>query len=200
MDETGMDGKVRLCLDPVRLNQAVLRQAHRGPTLNDIFTKLNVKYISLKDTSSICHNLKLDKGSSYLTTFACQFGRCRYKRLLFGAVSEGDIFQWKIDEIFKDLPNVFGITDDILVVGYDRNDKDDDDTLWKILQIWRQGNLKINKDKCHLRCTSVHCLVFGGVISRYGVRPQSTENDVPQRKKGTPRISWNNLLFMQILS
>ena len=30
------NGKVRLCLDPVRLNQALIRPIHRGPTLNDI--------------------------------------------------------------------------------------------------------------------------------------------------------------------
>ena len=35
----------------------------------------------------------------------------------------------KIDEIFKDLPNVFGITDDILVVGYDADGKDHDVSL-----------------------------------------------------------------------
>ena len=40
-----------------------------------------------------------------------------------------DMFQRKIDEIFKDLLNVFGIADDILVVGYDADGKDHDDTL-----------------------------------------------------------------------
>ena len=29
------------------------------------------------------------------------------------------MFQGKIDEIFKELPNVFGITDDMLFVGYE---------------------------------------------------------------------------------
>ena len=57
------------------------KTGHRGPTLNDIFLKLNnAKYLSLIDVSSGYHNLKLDERSSYLTTFACQFGRCRYKR------------------------------------------------------------------------------------------------------------------------
>ena len=35
----------------------------------------------------------------------------------------------KTDKIVKDLPNVFGIADDILVVGYDVDSKDHDDTL-----------------------------------------------------------------------
>ena len=37
------------------------------------------------------------------------------------------MFQRKIDEIFKGLPNVFGIADDILVVGYDIDGKDLDE-------------------------------------------------------------------------
>ena len=63
----------------------------------------------------------------------CQFSRYRYKRLLFGAAPAGDMFQRKRDEIFKDLPNVFGIAGDILVVGYDVDGKDHDDTLQRVL-------------------------------------------------------------------
>ena len=37
----------------------------------------------------------------------------------------------------------------MLVVGYDSDGKDPDDTLQKVLQINRQVNLKLNKDKCH---------------------------------------------------
>ena len=67
-------GRVRLCLDPVCLNQALIRPIHRGPTLHDIFPKLNnAKYLSLIDGSSGYHNLKLDEISSYLTMFACHF-------------------------------------------------------------------------------------------------------------------------------
>ena len=69
------NGKVTLCLDPVRLNETLIRPVHRCPTLNDILPRLkNVKYMSIIDTSSGYHNLKLDEKSSYLTTFACPFG------------------------------------------------------------------------------------------------------------------------------
>ena len=72
-----------------------------GPMLNDIFLKLNnVQYLSLIDASSGYHNLKHEK-SSYLTIFMCQFGRFRYKTLLFGASLTGDMFQRKIDKIFR---------------------------------------------------------------------------------------------------
>ena len=82
----------------------------------------------------------------------------------------GDKFQWKTDKIFKDLLNVFGTAGDILVVGYDSDGKDHDEMLWKVLQICKQVNLKLNEDKCHFIYTSVP--FFGEVISRHGVRPK----------------------------
>ena len=58
-------------------------------------------------------------------------------RLPFEATPTGDMFQWKIDEIFNDLPNMFGIADEILTVGYDSDGKDHDETIWQVLQICR---------------------------------------------------------------
>ena len=105
-----VNGKERLCLDPAWLDQALIRPVHRDPTLNDILPRLhNMQYMSIIDASSGYHNLKLDKQSSYLTTFSCLFGRYQYKCLPFGAVLEGNVFQHKIDEIFNNRPNVFGI-------------------------------------------------------------------------------------------
>ena len=70
------------------------RPVHRGPTLNDIFPKLNnIEYLALIDVSSGNDNLKLDERSSYLTKFTCQFGSNRYKGLPFGAAHAGDMYQ-----------------------------------------------------------------------------------------------------------
>ena len=99
------NGKVRLYLDLERLNQVLIRPVHRVPISNDIFPKLNnVKYLSLIDVSTWYHNLKLDDRLSYLTTFACQSYRYKYKRLPFGAVPTDEMFQCQIDEIFNNLP------------------------------------------------------------------------------------------------
>ena len=165
-----LNRKVILCLDPARLNQTLIRPVHRVPTLDNIFLILNnTQYHSLIDASSGYHNLKFDERSSYLTTFMCQFGRYRYKRLLFGATLAGDMFKRNIDKIFKDLPNVFGITDYILVVGYDRDGKDHDATLQRVLHICRQVNLKLNKDKCCFRC--IQALYCGTIIPRKDLKP-----------------------------
>ena len=67
------------------------------------------------------------------------------------------------------MPNVFGIVDDILIVGYDDSSRDHDETVYKVLQRCSAVNLKLNKDKCHFRCTSVP--FFRDVILRNGVQP-----------------------------
>ena len=139
------NGRVRLCLDRTRLNQALIRLVHRGPILNDILPKLNnAKYLSLTDASSGYHHLKPNERSSHLMMFTCQFGRYRYKMLPFGAVPAGVMFQRKTDKIFKELPNAL-IANGILVVGYEANGKDHDETSQRVLQICRQANLKLNK-------------------------------------------------------
>ena len=79
--------------------------------------------------SSGYHNLKLDEKLSYFMTFMCQFGRYRYKQLPFGAALAGDLFQREIDKIFQDIPNVFGIVDDILVTGYKADDMKHDESM-----------------------------------------------------------------------
>ena len=136
------NGKVRLCLVLERLNQVLIRPMHRGPTLNDILLKLNnVKYTSIIDACLGYHNLQLDTKSSYLTMFACPFVRYQYKCLPFRAAPVGDMFQHKIDEIFNDMPNIFGIADDILAIGYDKDGADHDATVHKVLMQCREVNL-----------------------------------------------------------
>ena len=120
------------------------------------------------DASLGYHNLKLDKQSSYLTTFACPFGRYRYKHLSFAVAPAGNMFQCKIDEIFSDIPNVFGIADDILVIGYDKDGTDHGKTVYKVLRQCQDVNLKLNKGKCHFKCTSIP--FFGEIVSRDGVQ------------------------------
>ena len=49
----------------------------------------------------------------------------------------------------------FGIVDDILVIGYNENGADHDSAVYKMLQRCKEVNLKLNKEKCHFRCTSM---------------------------------------------
>ena len=64
---------------------------------------------------------------------------------------------------------MFGIVNDILVAGYAVDGKDHDKIVWRLLQRCSHINLKLNKDKCHFRCTSFPFL--WEIISWNGVQP-----------------------------
>ena len=59
---------------------------------------------------------------------------------------------------------VFGISGEILIVGYDADRRDHDRTLRKVMQIGHQENFKLNENKHHFRCTKL--LFFEEVITR----------------------------------
>ena len=44
------------------------------------------------------------------------------------------MFQKKIDKIFNDMPNVFGIADDIFIIGYDKDGADHDEAVYNVLR------------------------------------------------------------------
>ena len=97
----------------------------------------------------------------------------------------GDMFQCKMDEIFNDMPNIFGIVDNILVIGYNKDGADHDAAVHKVLRWCREVNLKLNKAMCHFRCTSLP--FFGEVILREGIQPDPQKikvlTDMPAPKK-----------------
>ena len=66
-----------------------------------------------------------------------------------------------------------GNADDTFVAGFDELDKDYDAMLEIVLWIYRQANLKRNKDKCLFRCMSIP--FFGEIISWQGVSPDSNK-------------------------
>ena len=152
-------GTVWLCLDPTRPNQGLIQPIEMGPTLMIIF-----------NASSGYHNLIIFFLCFvlYLTAFVCQIGRYRFNTVPFGLSLANDMFQRKIDEIFKGLPNIFGIADNVLIVGCDVDGRHHARSLRKVMQVCHWENVKLNKTKCYFRCNKTP--FFWENISR-GVLP-----------------------------
>ena len=72
-----------------------------------------------------------------------------------------DIFQKKVGETFGDLTGVTGITDDIIIYGYDLVEHDAN--LTAVMERARETGLCFNADKCTIRCTKIP--FFGHIIS-----------------------------------
>ena len=120
------NGTVCLCLDPMRLNQALIWMSQGDPTFNYILPVItNVHSMTITDTSSGNHSLK----SSYLTTFHVNLAITGFIRLPSGVATADDMFQQKMDKIVKYPPNVFSIADNIPIEGYDTDGRDHKRTL-----------------------------------------------------------------------
>ena len=79
------NGKLRLCLDPKELNQAIKREHYHIPVIEEIVSKLDkAQYFSILDANNGFWQIPLDKQSSDLCTFNTPFGRYKFMRLPFG--------------------------------------------------------------------------------------------------------------------
>ena len=91
---------IRICVDMRAANQAIERERHPVPTVEDLIVDLNGATVFSKiDLNQGYHQLELDEDSRSITTFAMHIGLFRYKRLSFGINSAAEIFQKSIEEV-----------------------------------------------------------------------------------------------------
>ena len=161
------NGKVRICVDLRRLNEAVKRENFFLPTLEDIAPKLaGAVVFSTLDAASGYYQLPLSPESQKLCCFLTPFGRFVFKRLPFGVKCASEIFQRKMNELLDGI-RAEPIMDDILVFG--KSDDDHDENLESTLHAIRESGLKLNKEKCKFKQEKIE--YFGHEISKDGIGP-----------------------------
>lgn len=83
------------------------------------------KYFSVVDTNKGDWHIELDHEYSMLCTFHTPIGRYRSKRLPFGVIVSQDIFQRKLDVIYRNIPTgITVIADDIIIFGSTQEEHD----------------------------------------------------------------------------
>ncbi|KAI8487979.1 hypothetical protein Bbelb_344270 [Branchiostoma belcheri] len=180
------NGKLRVCLDPRDLNNALKRDHYPTPTLEEITPSLaGAKIFSKLDASNGYWNIKIDEESSLLTTFNTPFGRFKFNRLPFGLKVSQDVFQRKVDETYRGCKGAIGIADDIQVFG--KTERDHDLHLHEAMEKTRQAGIKLNAAKCTIK--ESECTFFGMIYSADGVKPDPekveaiTNMEEPRDKK-----------------
>ena len=145
------NGKLRICIDPRDLNQAIRREYYPMTTIEEIVAHTpNAKIFSVLDASSDFWQIQLDNESARLCTFNTPFGRYMFKRLPFGISSAQDVFQRIMSEIFQDIEGVEVLVDDILV--WTETEEQHDRILNEVLSRARSRNLKLNIEKSQIKC------------------------------------------------
>ena len=82
------DGDIRICAEMRRANEAIKKERHPFPTIEEVLYDLNGSTVFSKlDLKWGFHQVKLDAESRQITTFITHRGLIRYKRLMFGITS-----------------------------------------------------------------------------------------------------------------
>jgi len=144
------------------------------PTLDEILPRLSkAKVFTVLDAKDGFYHVKLDEASSFLTTFNTPFRRYRWLRMPQGISSAPEEYQKRQHDAIRHLKGVEVIADDTLV--FESGDtieeamKDHDSNLKALLQRAREKNLKFNRSKLCLRCSSVSYM--GHTLSADGLSP-----------------------------
>jgi len=158
--------KVRLCVDMRQGNQAIIRERHVMPTLDDVINDLNGSVAFSKiDLQKSYHQLVLSESSRYITTFSTHVGLFRYKRLNFGISSASEIFQHTLSQVLQGIPGVKNISDDIIVHG--ASQEAHDASLREVIKRLLEHGLTLNKAKCQLNQKRLK--FFGHIFTANGV-------------------------------
>ena len=160
------NNEIRICVDMREANQAIQRQRHVMPTIDDImFEMTGAKHFSKIDLRNAYHQLELDTESPAITTFATHVGLFRYKHLIYGVNSAAEIFQKTLGQLLQGLPGVMNVSDDIRVYG--KSKEDHDRNLEAVVKRLEEKGLEINREKCLFEVTSLP--FFGFVFGSEGV-------------------------------
>ncbi|XP_055604877.1 uncharacterized protein K02A2.6-like [Uranotaenia lowii] len=119
------NGEPRLCVDLRRVNEAVLREHHPTPVVEDYIARLGRRSVWSKlDIREAFLQIELAENSRDVITFMTNRGLFRFKRLPFGLITAPEVFQKAMDEMLADCSGTYWYLDDIIVKGKDVEEHD----------------------------------------------------------------------------
>ena len=163
-----MDKKLRICLDPRDLNEALEREPYYTHSIEEIMGKFHgMTRFTIADFNKGYWMVELDPESRKYTTMALDIGRFQWTQLPMGSIVAQDVFQRKLYAIFLDIPGVTGIADNMIIYG--RSDLEHDKHLINFLEVYIKNTLALNPDKMQFRLPQVS--FFGHQWSAKGLSP-----------------------------
>jgi len=189
------DGDVRICVDMRRANEAIIRERHPIPTVEELLHQLNGSTMFSKlDLKWGFHQIPLDEESRHVTTFVTHRGLFRYKRLMFGLSSAPEKYQKIICDVLKRCQGVANIADDVIVYG--RNQEEHDRRLFAVLDKLKESGMTLNKRKCEFRMPEL--TFFGLNLTEDGINP-TEEKIAAILNAGSPKTASEARSFMGLV-
>ena len=158
--------KLRICLDPGDLNEALEREPYHTHSVDEITAKLQgMTVFTIVDFKKAYWMVVLHPESRKLTCMVLPFGRFQWTRLPMGTVVAQDIFLSKLDSIFIGMKGVTGIADDMVIAG--RDEIEHDRNLLAFMEKCMSNNLTLNSEKIQFKQSQVS--FYGHCWSNHGI-------------------------------
>ena len=142
--------KLRICLDPRDLNEALEREPYHTCSVDEIIVKLQgFTVFTIVDFKKGHWMVVLHSDSRKLTCTVLPFGRFQWTRLPMGTVVAQDIFQSKLDAIFLGMEGVTGIADDMIIGG--RTEEEHDRNFLAFMENCMSNNLTPSAEKIQFK-------------------------------------------------
>lgn len=149
--------QVRICVDMRRANEAIRRENHPLPVIDDFLPHISgAKIFSKIYISNAFHQVEISESSREITTFITRKGLFRYKRLMFGISCAPEMFQKLIEQIISGCCGCANYIDDIVVYGRSKNEHDN--RLHAVLKSLKDKSIALNEEKCVYGVPSIEFL------------------------------------------
>ena len=157
-----------LCVDMRCANQAIIRERHYFPTVEEVLTDLNGSTVFSKcDLRMGFHQIELDEKLRDITTFISHVGLFRCRRLSFGITSSPEKYKKIVQDILQGCSGVTNIADDLIIHG--KGIQEHDRNLYAVLERLEACGLTLNGDTCQFRLPKL--TFFGHDLCRSGISP-----------------------------
>ena len=133
-----------------RVNEAIERERHPIPTIEEVLHDLNGSSVFSKlDLKWGFHQVELETESRRITAFITHRGLFQYKRLMFGITSAPDKYQKIVKDVLIGCKGVANIADDPII--YRCGIKEHHENLVAVLRRLRERGSTQNEKKCQFR-------------------------------------------------
>ncbi|QRV77936.1 Retrotransposable element Tf2 protein [Ceratobasidium sp. AG-Ba] len=163
------NGSLRMCIDYRKLNDMTVKNVYPLPRSNDLIEKLRGAKIFSKFDLKWGYNLvRIKEGDEWKTAFKTRYGLFKYLVMPFGLTNAPATFQHFMNDIFRDILDVYVIIylDDILV--FSKNKEDHEKHVREVLSQLQKHHLYCNLAKCFFSVEEIDYL--GLIVSPEGIR------------------------------
>ncbi|PFX17159.1 Uncharacterized protein K02A2.6 [Stylophora pistillata] len=164
--------EIRLCIDMRKANEAIMRERHPIPIVDEILQDMTQSSVFSKlDLKWGYHELELSEELLDITTFSSHAGLYRYKRLMLGITSAPEIYQNAIQHALQGCEGVCSICDDTIL--HAKDDQQHDERIEKLLERLQQRGLTLNRKKCKFKMPQQE--LMGYLFSTHGIGPRQSK-------------------------